>query len=544
MTMKAVHAVAARIDRLDRALLRYAGLLAGLVCAAGLALRFWLASGPYLSPQEAWTCLMANSLDPATVWENSLRAHDSPLLILLLSAVRRFAGSEIAVRFVPVVFGGLTAAAMYLWLRRRASGVAAVFAAAAVSLSPAILALDSGVRAEPLLLFFMAASLYALDRVLEDGSVRWMGLFSLLLWLAMLSGFAAGVFATAAGIYYLIRLPGSPVNAWSRRIWTIGQLGAMALFWLLNGWRFEARDAGAEGAMPWLADLFPAAGEDPLLHLFGGTLKQFNFPFPSLPWAIFGMVLFAVALGSLIRRDERRSIGTAVLLSAPFLTVYVLSYLRLSPYGASRETAYLSLFVVAGAAMGADALCRGRILPALLLAALLAGVWHVPKYRDWWGVPHWRSDKDLMRETVSYLRAEAEAGALLVTDAETRLCLGYYLDPGGWTPAHAGLPNEERIAGLRVWAARWSFGGFDDLREDLEAIRSLSGELEGPVWVVDGGYENRLGGEADGGAAGRIGDRRDFGMAVTVWRLGERGGSYGGVAPTHQGTQTQHQRSE
>ncbi len=490
--------------------------------AAAFLLRLWNASLSYLNPDEAWHCLIANANGLRDLYESAIRSSHPPLLIFLLHLVKKVSHHELAVRLLPVVAGAAVAGVSALWLERRFGKPAALFAAVTLAFSPMLVGLGSETRAYSLAMLFMALSLLSLDRALERNSALWTLGFTTALLLAILSEFATLFFAVAAGIYFLIRAAAPDISWRVRGAWAIGQAAALALYGFIYATQISRRWLWAGDSqyfVDWLAEYYPRQGESPYIFFLTGTLSQFSYLIPSLPTAIFGMILFIFGIVALIRRETRESVATALLCAAPFLLVCLAAFARAYPYGMTRQTSFLALFVAGGIAIGLSHFLKRRILPALLLALLFVPLWHLPAFLRWNNIEGSRADRANLRRALEYIRTSIPTGALVLTDSETRLTLGHYLAPRAWRPETGVLPSVERFAGLRFFASRWSFEGPDSLTEDLALVRRRLPAEDGPVWVIDGGFEVTLDRRLSELPTPPAGEPRDFGRALFVFRM-------------------------
>src|SRR5579872_2728373 len=93
----------------------------------------------------------------------------------------------------------------FKWLGRIADQTAALVGLIFFCFTPALVALGAELRQYSLLLFFFAACLYLLETAIQENSAACILLFSLSLWLAILTQYSAWIFCLVVGIYALLR---------------------------------------------------------------------------------------------------------------------------------------------------------------------------------------------------------------------------------------------------------------------------------------------------------------------------------------------------
>src|SRR5262249_7613833 len=152
-----------------------------------------------------------------------------PLLIILVHYWSLISNAEFFLRLPSVMAGTATGWFLYAWLRRVRDSSTAVIALAMLLFSPALIYLSFEVRQYALLMMFMTAYLYFLDRALMEDSAALMLVSTLALYLALSTHYCALIFALCVACYALLRM-------WSLRsrsaviaVWAAGQSGGVAL---------------------------------------------------------------------------------------------------------------------------------------------------------------------------------------------------------------------------------------------------------------------------------------------------------------------------
>jgi hypothetical protein len=472
-------------DRLDWA-------AAGLLLAA-LVLRMRLAAESYLNPDEAWVSLLAVPGSIGELYAQAARTAHPPLLVFLVHAVKRVSDAELALRIVPAVAGVLFPWLVYRWLGLIWSRTSGFLALALLAFSPALAALSAQVRGYTLLLAFVAAALYSLERALSEDSPAWMGAFAAALYLAVLTEYSAAMFVLPAALYVLWQGRARRLRGATWVVWVAGQAGAALIYLgLLFSQvlpRLERARTSGEYEI-WLEPLFPRSGDHPLRVLAAGLLAQLGYlvvadwapPACALLWPA-GLVLVG-----------RRARALLVLFGGPVLLMWMATLARLHPYGGSRHSVLLALSLAAGIAVAADRALSSRPALVALLALAFAFTAGSPSLaRARLDMPAESQQKRHLEAALAFLGQRLPPDAVLLTDVETRQILGHYLAGREWLPETRHLPSEEQIGPMRVFAARWAYANVRELVADLELFRGRyyppPGEL---VRVMDAGFTSTL----------------------------------------------------
>ena len=481
------------LRRLETRLWERLDWVAAGVLAVAFLLRWRLASETYLNPDEAWVSLLAAPGSLSELYAQAIRTAHPPLLVFLLHAVKRVSDSEPALRFIPLLAGVLFPWLVYCWVGRLWSRTAGFLALVLLAFSPALTALSAQVRGYTLLLVFVAAALYWLERALREDSPLALGAFTVALYLAILTEYSAAFFAASAALYFLWRTRERPLRPAVWLTWLVGQVGAALIYvGLLFSQvlpRLERAHTSGEFEI-WLAPLFPSPGEPPWRVLLGGMLAQLRYLFAAewAPAACAVLWLLGVALLA------RRSRPMLLLFAAPFLLMWLAATVRLHPYTGSRHSVLLALLLAAGVAVAADRLIGSRPALAALLGLYLILTGAGPKAaRARADMPAQNQAKSDLATALRFIGETIPPGAVLLADVETRILLGHYLAGREWIPETGRLPSEEQIGPLRVFAARWAYTGLEELLSDLELYRGRYHPSPGEtVWVMDAGFTSAL----------------------------------------------------
>jgi 4-amino-4-deoxy-L-arabinose transferase-like glycosyltransferase len=360
-------------------------------------------------------------------------------MILLLHAWGRLGASEFFLRLPFILAGILFSWIMFLWVRQISHQVAAFYTLALLLYLPSLISLSSEIRQYPLLLFFAASSLYALERAFQKNSPYWIVLSMAALYLAMLTHYSALIFAAALAVYGLVRLLGSERRPKLMEIWLAGQAGAAAIFlFLLHSQVSPLRRMGlpSEIAQTWLRSSIFQPGEDRLPSFaWAKTVRLFRYFLSHGTIGVCALVMFSCALVLLFAGQDRKLPKTsqralALLWTSPFLLTLGAARAGIYPYGGTRHDVILALFAIPGVALALDWFghrLEGRwrwSLPIMLAAALIiANLFPSPSG------PYIRprnQNRKLIAAAMGFLRS-LPSDSVLLTDRQGILVLGYYL---------------------------------------------------------------------------------------------------------------------
>ena len=349
------------------------------VVLTGLVLRLRLASITYLNPDEAGHALYSfGSLRQMVIYSFGVDNHPPLLLMMnhLISAVSR---TELALRMVPVLSGSLFPLVLGAWLRRVAGKFAGMTALFLLTFAPHLVNLSAQVRSYTLAFLLLSASLVALEAAIDKGRRLPMVWFDVLLLTCIFADYSMAWFAGAVGIYALMRLRGSPRGV--KIVWAAGQAAALILYAALFLAEVRQIPGSAEAEdirTTWLSQAFPHHGAM-LRFPWTNTLKQSEYLMASTTLGAFGSAMFAVAVFLLwtgrtpVLREKARAL--ALLLTVPLVLGMAGAYTRVYPYGRSRHTLVMGLFIACGIAIFVESLPRRARIAMLCAPAVVVAVW-------------------------------------------------------------------------------------------------------------------------------------------------------------------------
>jgi hypothetical protein len=510
--------------------------IAGLILGLGFLARVWVASGTFLNPDEAQHFLIANRTSLALAYKSSLTLAHPPLLIFVLYFWRYLGGSELVLRMSSIISGILFCFVFFKWLEIILGRKAALLGLTFVCLLPPMVSLSSQVRQYSLLLLFMALAAYLLERSLTENSPGLMMLFSISLYLAMLSHYSAMFFTASTGVYAAIRFAEKRYAVKLFISWLVSQAGALALFIFLYRThisKLKGSSLAEQATEGWLRRSYFHPGQDHvLLFIVGRTFGVFQFTFGHL---VIGDVMGLCFIGGVIlllrvgtaapgcpggrqpavkptltqqpataalraagqpgaavpTRTRPAGWQLAILFTLPFALNCAAALAGAYPFGGTRHSVFLALFALAGISFfiaGISGLgSAGSLALALAIVAACAA----------FGTPHQpymtRADQSRvqMKRSLEFIQQQIPTSVPLFVDVQTRMLLGYYLCREQQTSAEAPHADFEvlQCGGYQLIVANvWSFDpvAFPDLY--VEMIRTYGLEPGDTVWVAQEGW--------------------------------------------------------
>ena len=481
----------------------HSNLSALLIVTAGFLVRLRAASGTFLNPDEALHYLLANQSSWHLAYRASLTNAHPPFLTLMLHFWREVGTSEFVLRLPSVIAGTAFCRIFFKWLTRILGPVTGFVGLTLAAFLPPMIELSSEVRQYALLLFFLAAAAYLLQRALVENSAANMLLSAIFLCLALLSHYSAILFAAALGAYSLLCVIARRPSPQVCMAWIMGQAGVLGLIVSLYVSHISRLKGDyASGTINgWLANSFFRPGHDnPLLFAIARTGGVFQYVFGQL--AIGDVAFVAFVAGLILLWREKNSPSNSRVPSRQLVALFVLpfavgagaSIARIYPYGGTRHSAFLIMFALAGVSFLVAKLAKQRgIAVALVIVAVCNA----------FGRPHrpyiLREDQSRTRmvRALGFIDAQVPQSDLIFGDYQTRLLLGYYLCPEQPVSfsAPVGSLEEFRCNGYQIVAAspdlyiftaenfpsRWN--------QLLHSVPLKSGQS---VWVMQAGWDVNL----------------------------------------------------
>jgi hypothetical protein len=485
---------------LDAWLQSHLNSIALLVIAAGLVIRVITVAAAYLNPDEALHYLLANQPSAALAYQASLTNAHPPFFFLLLYFLRFIGTSEFILRLPSVLAGTLLLWVTYKWLESAFNRTAALVGLLMLTFSPAIIAVSTEVRGYSVLLLCMASALYFLERAFKQKSLRAMALFTIVLYLAILTHYSALWFTLAAAAYALIlildrRLPGGLV-----KVWAASQAGVVSLYVFLYITHISKLRGGGmeqEAAGGWLqSSYFDPVKHDLFAFVFNGTVAFFHYVCANRIVGIGMLLAFVAGVVVLFTKDVRREerwdrLSHLAILLLPFLLSWCAALARMYPYGGTRHSIFLTLFAIAGASLGLTKVVERKPWPGLFavgFAMVVCNLYPTPPAQP---VYSEHQSRALMSQALNHIHQSIPPGKLVFVDYQTSVLLGYYLGKNQIT--RFDQPQKEfrefPYGGYRIVSTRHWLFTVESFGVELKRLRSVydlpPGEM---VWIISAGW--------------------------------------------------------
>ncbi len=488
--------------RWDIWLQHHSNEIAGIILALGFVVRLWAASGTFLNPDEAQHFLVANRTSLALAYKSSLTLAHPPLLIFVLYFWRYLGDSEIVLRMSSIIAGILFCFVFFKWLEIVLGRKAALLGLTFVCLLSPLVSLSSQVRQYSLLLLFMALAAYLFERSLAEDSGRLRLLFSISLYLVMLSHYSAMFFTASIGVYAAIRLAEKRDSMKVTITWVVGQAGALALFIFLYRThisKLKGSSLAEQATEGWLRRSYFHPGQDHvLLFIVGRTFGVFQFLFGHLVIGdlvglcfICGVILLLRVRTASPARARPAGWQLATFFVLPFALNCAAGLAGAYPFGGTRHSVFLVVFALAGVSFFIAEISRLGSAGSLAVALIIVGACAS------FGTPHQpymtRADQSRaqMGRSLAFIQQQIPTSIPLFVDVQTRMLLGYYLCREQQSSAEAPHSDFEvlQCGGYQLIVANvWSFdpATFGDLYKEM--IRTYGLQPRDTAWVVQEGW--------------------------------------------------------
>jgi len=484
---------------------RLAAVAPTILVFAGLVVRLISAHSKFLNADEAMHYLLAMQPTLAEAYRASLGTAHPPLLIIFLHYWGMISHSDFFLR-LPSAFAGTAAGCfLYLWLRDVTDRTTGLIALSLLLFSPALIYTSAEVRQYALLLCFMAATLYFLDRAFAANSPGLMLASAMTLYLAVLTHYAALIFGVSIAIYGVLRI----ADMRPKRLLVVAWIGAQAGFVAIAAFLWKThisvirhRSLTQDVAQSYLrSSLFHPGQENVFVFLGRANLRLFHFLFSEGAVSIVGMLLFVAGIVVLLKRNNSGGEGRrpsarqlGILLLLPFLINCAAALAGVYPYGGTRHDSYLAIFAIPAIAI---AIARWRPVrkwatPVVIAIALAicnftvipAGSYIRPENQK----------KELMEQAVDYLKASAAPGSIILADYESGLLLSYYVC--GTDITHSGEVKEffyisrcGEYESASLLPRLWVFRAATFPMQVKAFANNALGELRGrEIWLFQAGF--------------------------------------------------------
>jgi hypothetical protein len=485
----------------DRWFDSYPDKTAATIVAVGFILRLWLAHATFFNADEAWHYATSLQHSLREAWQASLSLYHPPLLIFLLYFWHKLGNSDLFVRLPCVISGTVFCWFYYKWLKLVCGYQAALVGVLLVSLLSTMVGISADLRQYPLMLMFLAAGAYFLEKALRTNSSQQMLLSGLFLLLAMLSHYSGFLAAAALGLYMLCQIACALVSRKLLLAWIPAQITGIALAWFFYSVQISKLAAGRGNesarlmANWYLPQFYYHPGHDHLISfLIKGTFGIFRFAFA---WVVVGHIatlLFFAGLVFLLRRRTREARLTAFLLLSPFVVSWIAAALGVYPFGRTRHSIFVAIFGLAGVSVAISELFRqkaGRMLGTTVAVIILCQIFGTQPWLDM--LPLADRRHELMDNAMQLVRAQVSDNDVVYLDKATEYQVRRYLCPpealspdrtiAGFESFQCGgvrvvssFPNDDAVIAV-TFPQKWK-----------EMTRAFGLPAGSRVWVVEGGW--------------------------------------------------------
>lgn len=434
------------------------------ILLVGTAIRLHGIGSHWLNPDEGGYYAVATLASGRTFWGVLLgregeiwgNAHP-PLFYLVLRALAPWAASHpLLLRLPSLVFGVLAIDATGRLTGRLAGSTAGLVAGALVALAPGLVIQSQVVRQYTMQLALLGYGAWLLLRYVDGGRARDAAVAGALLAAAVLTQFSSVVVLAALGGWIgwaavVRRLPPARTAACAAALAPAAL--AFAVLYVVQIVPLEGT-ALQEGARVRFAHLMQAdlAGE------WSSLVGLLHYVFGPRLGALAG-VLFVAGLLAAVRR---RAAALLVLTLGALGLAGALAWLQRYPFGASRHSVYLAVFLVPCVAEGLRWLLARPLPRSVAVAAALAAIALFPgPVRSALRTPPLRIDLEkvaplpVAERHVALLAAARRDGTVVVMDRQTYFTLAPALEPADALRFHGGVARLSAAGGDVLVADTW-----------------------------------------------------------------------------------------
>jgi Dolichyl-phosphate-mannose-protein mannosyltransferase len=480
---------------------RHPDYIASILVLLGFLSRAWLAHATFFNADEAWH--YATALQPSLheAWKASLALYHPPLLIFVLYFWHRLGTSDLMLRLPCVISGTVFCWLYYKWLKLILGYQVALVGVLLVSLLPTMIGISADLRQYTLMLMFLAAGAYFLEKALHTNRSQQMLLSGLFLLLAMLSHYSGFLAAAALGLYVLCLVATGLISRRLVLAWIPAQLAGVAVAWFFYYVQISklAAARGNESARLmanwYLPQFYYHPGHDHLIpFLIKGTFGIFRFTFA---WVVIGHIatlLFFAGLVLLLRRQTNEARLKAVLLFSPFPLSWAAAAFALYPFGRTRHSIFVAMFGLAGVSVAIEEIFKrrtNRMLLATVGVVVLCQIFGTQPWLDMLPIADRRHE--LMDNAMQLIRTRLSDGDVVYLDKATEYQVRRYLCPPQPLSPDRSVAGFEsfQCSGVRVVSSFPNDDGVlaatfpDKWREMARALGLPPGSR---VWVIEGGW--------------------------------------------------------
>jgi 4-amino-4-deoxy-L-arabinose transferase-like glycosyltransferase len=474
--------------------------LPGILLLLGLAIRLWFAHSFFLNPDEALHYLLSLQPNLRLTYEATLPTSHPPLYIVFLHYWGYLGHSELFLRLPSVLSATAFCWLVFRWMKLVASDSAALIGLALLLFSPALIYVSTELRQYAFVLFFSAAALYFLEAGLTRDSIPFIAASGTALWLALLTHYSGMLVALTLGCYGLWRFTSDGKRVGLFISWAATQLVALGVAGTLFATQIvqlKARGRFEMAAETYLKRSSFHSGEEHAINFVArATIRLFQYFFSQGAVGVVALVLFISGVVFLVRdrRTNSKSKQLALLAVLPLVVNCLLGLKDVYPYGGTRHSSYLAIFVLPVIAIATDRwkAARSWIKPVTIGAVLLLCNLFPSPTGEY--IRHSDQSRKRVLAAVSYLREKtAQPGSLIMTDNQGGLLLSYYMCGANVVPfdAMAGHFSQAPCGSSEVFSLdprQWIFRA-KAFPSDMQALASEFNLASGQrVWLFQAGW--------------------------------------------------------
>jgi hypothetical protein len=483
----------------ESALIRY---LPWLLLGIGSVIRLCFAHAFFLNPDEALHYLLSLQPNLRLTYEATLPTSHPPLYIVFLHYWGYLGRSELFLRLPSVLAAIAFCWFVFRWVKLVAGNSAALICLALLLFSPSLIYLSTELRQYAFVLLFSGAALYFLERGLQKTSSSAMLTSGAALWLALLTHYSAALVALTLGLYGLWRMLAARTPGRVVATWAVVQAIALAIAVVL--FKTQIRQLKTRGRFAMAAETylkrssFHPGHEHAISFILRASIRLFHYFFSQGAVGAIALSLFIAAI-VLLSRDRRQSTQPPsprqliFLMTFPLLVNCALGLKDLYPYGGTRHSSYLAIFIFPGIAIAlARIIVKHEWMKevAIGLVLLLCNLFPSPTGEY---IRHRDQNRVQILSAVDFLKQRGGPGSLIVTDNQGGLLLSYYLCGSKVVP-FSGLVqhfSEARCGDMKVFSLdprQWIFHALT-FRDDVRALKSAFNLSPGQrLWVFQSGW--------------------------------------------------------
>jgi hypothetical protein len=468
----------------------------------GLMVRLWFAHAFFLNPDEALHFLLSLQPNLRMTYEATLPTSHPPLYIVFLHYWGYLGHSEFFLRLPSVLAAAAFCWFMFRWVKLVAGNSAAIICLVLLLFSPSLIYVSTELRQYAFVLFFSGASIYFLELGLQKNTSSAMLASGVSLWLALLTHYSAVLVALPFGLYSLWRMRGAGTRRAVVVVWATGQAAALAIAGILfktQILQLKTRGRFAMAAETYLKrSSFHPGQEHAISFVLRATIRLFHYFFSQGAVGLVALALYIAAI-VLLSRDRRRispapsSAQLIFLMTFPLLVNSILGLKDIYPYGGTRHSSYLTIFIFPGIAIALAGMTPKRVWiksVAIGLVLLLCNLFPSPTGEY---IRHRDQHRAQMLSAVNFLKQNAGSGSLIVTDNQGGLLLSYYLCDSKVVPFSGVVQHfsQAPCGNMQVFSLdprQWIFHA-QTFPDDLLALKSAFNMPSGQrVWIFQSGW--------------------------------------------------------